>query len=60
MYLLMIVLLLNMIDTNEWLLYSTDRTSGDYDCLFYDSRFFCRRSKNGLIIRESACHDGTL
>lgn len=56
---LSILLFLNMVSANEWLLYSTDKISGDHDCLFYDSRLFCRRPNDSLIIRESVC-DGTL
>jgi len=52
---LWILLFLYTTSASEWLLYSTDKTYGDYDCLFYDSRFFCRRPNDSLIIRESVC-----
>jgi hypothetical protein len=48
-------LLLYTASANEWILYSTDRTYGDYDCLFYESRFFCRRPNDSTIVRESVC-----
>jgi hypothetical protein len=56
MMLLWVLLLLYTANANEWILYSTDKTYGDYDCLFYDSRFFCRRPNDSLIIRESVCN----
>ena len=46
-------------NANEWTFYSTDKVYGDYDCLFYDSRLFCRRPNDSLIIRESVCN-GTI
>jgi hypothetical protein len=54
--LLWVILLLYSASANEWLLYSTDTTYGDYDCLFYDSRFFCRRPNDGKVVRESVCY----
>ncbi len=54
--LLSVLLFLYTATADEWTLYWTDKTHGDYDCLFYDSRFFCRRPNDSLIIREPICN----
>lgn len=42
---------------NEWIFHSTNKVSGDHDCLFYDSRFYCRRPNDLVtsVSRSSVC-----
>lgn len=57
--LLWLLLLLSTANASEWILYSTNKVNGDYDCLFHDSRLFCRRPNDSLVNQRSVC-DGTV
>jgi hypothetical protein len=56
MIFLYILLIFTTIDGNEWTFYSTNKIAGDHDCLFYDSRWFCRRPADGREVRNSSCN----